>query len=627
MDNVQAAEQLGISEQAILPGGGAVLLMAVLLAVVFDVLFHGWHLGASVFIFFVFYYPILILNVNKGNDNSFSGWLWTGPIVFLAATFLIYTNDFFNFFNSLAILILLMIQYADLHPAVQMKWYEHGFPGEVLRVAADVLGRLGTVFHIIGSFLKRRSMKGRPHLRYVLWGVVISIPLLFVVISLLSSADMVFAELADNVLNIFPDFGSIEGMGRAVVIIIFSIFFTALLATIRYSEAKGKADGDAKIHARRLTCNPYLGATVLAILNMVYLVFVTIQFSYLFAGGQLPHGMNYAEYARQGFFQLCLVALINFIILLIALRTKQGEDIPLRRLSRVLQTVLIVFTGVLLFSAHLRMNMYENMYGYTYLRLLVHAFMLYLSVVFVLGLAYVWKPCLNFFRWFILVTLLAYLGVNYLGIDRLIAAWNVDRYFACGKIDMDYLDELSYEAVPEIARLLEAKDPVIVYQASVQLKALYPYMRDESKYWQSYNISRQRGIKIITREKEAIAAGIARIRDFTPGKWKDSPQLRFWLCRQLNNKFISNGTGKEDVLQLLGPGENISGVKQYMDTNYTLYKDYVVYRINAGTSSTTDELYPVELDYLERDNGELAVMIIYFDKKSKVAGYDYAQMF
>ena len=49
------------------------------------------------------------------------------------------------------------------------------------------------------------------------------------------------------------------------------------------------------------------------IVSAVYLLFIGLQARYLFSAffGILPEAYTYAQYARQGFFELCVIALLN----------------------------------------------------------------------------------------------------------------------------------------------------------------------------------------------------------------------------------------------------------------------------------------------------------------------------
>jgi hypothetical protein len=155
------------------------------------------------------------------------------------------------------------------------------------------------------------------------------------------------------------------------------------------AEVKGNEQG-------RTAFDPLVAATVLVCVNAVYVLFAAIQFTYLFgaADGLLPAGTAYAEYARRGFAELVVVALINIGILLIGLHFIEQGSRLLERLRQAMLTLLMGCTLVMLISAYSRLSLYEEAYGYTLLRLLVHGFMVFLGVLMIVAVVRIW------YRWF-----------------------------------------------------------------------------------------------------------------------------------------------------------------------------------------------------------------------------------
>ena len=111
---------------------------------------------------------------------------------------------------------------------------------------------------------------------------------------------------------------------------------------------------------------------------LLYLFFSGIQVIYLFLGkGSLPEGVTYSSYARQGFFQLLFVAVMNLVMVLMNLKFFKR--------SRFLNGVLTVICGctyVMIASAAYRMALYVGEYHLTYLRVLVLWFLLLLAWLF-----------------------------------------------------------------------------------------------------------------------------------------------------------------------------------------------------------------------------------------------------
>ena len=133
--------------------------------------------------------------------------------------------------------------------------------------------------------------------------------------------------------------------------------------------------------------------TVLVMVNAVYILFCGIQFTYLFGGEEVIRSIpnyTYAEYARRGFSELIVVTVINLSILLKGLRVTKNDG-KLDRLVLVLRCLLVLCTVIMLYSAHLRLKLYEEAYGYTYARIFAHTFIALLFVLFMLTLYKFWR--------------------------------------------------------------------------------------------------------------------------------------------------------------------------------------------------------------------------------------------
>ena len=103
------------------------------------------------------------------------------------------------------------------------------------------------------------------------------------------------------------------------------------------------------------------------VITIIYVLFSYIQITYLFGEkGILPEGFTYAEYAREGFFQLLFVCILNLMIVLVG--------INLFKESKLLKTILCVIslcTFVMIASSAYRMILYIRFYYLTFLRIFV----------------------------------------------------------------------------------------------------------------------------------------------------------------------------------------------------------------------------------------------------------------
>ena len=113
-----------------------------------------------------------------------------------------------------------------------------------------------------------------------------------------------------------------------------------------------------------------LWTAALAVFAALYLLFFVIQGTYLFGAfaRRLPEGFTVAQYARQGFFELCRVMALNLALLWLV--TRLGSR-PARTSPglRALVTVLLAESMLLAVVALSKLGLYISCFGFTPLRL------------------------------------------------------------------------------------------------------------------------------------------------------------------------------------------------------------------------------------------------------------------
>ncbi len=199
-------------------------------------------------------------------------------------------------------------------------------------------------------------------------------------------------------------------------------------------------------------------ALPLVVLAVLFAAFNAVQLVVLFGGYDAVldrTGLSYAEYARQGFWQLLLVTLLTLLVIVLALRWAPRAGARDRVLVRSVLGTLCVLALVVVASAVRRMDMYVEAYGLTRLRISVVAVELWLGLVIVLIMAAgVWGARL--LPRAVAASVVA--GVLAFGLaspDALIAERTVQRYEETGTVDLDYARDLSADAVPALDRLDE----------------------------------------------------------------------------------------------------------------------------------------------------------------------------
>ena len=295
--------------------------------------------------------------------------------------------------------------------------------------------------------VRRPSLRGYPGAAPALRGASIGLLLVLVFGGLFASADRAFAEITSRFLIPDLDLGLLPA--RVVV------FLGALLAVGTLARAtRGATVGDDE---RGPVLRLPEWAIALSLLDLVFVAFVAVQVAVLFGGRTHvleTAGLGYAEYARQGFFQLLAVGGLSLAVVAAAVRWARRERPRDTHLLRILLAILCACTLVVLASALRRLELYESVFGYTRLRLSVHATILWMAAVFLLILAAglrmraSWLP-----RATVLLTGASLLVFTLVDPDRLIAERNVQRYRVTGSIDLSYLSSLSADAVPALAEL------------------------------------------------------------------------------------------------------------------------------------------------------------------------------
>ena len=281
-------------------------------------------------------------------------------------------------------------------------------------------------------------------------GLLLAVPVVAVLAALLASADPVFASLLD-----LPDVDNLVVHGLLLVTGAWAMATLARLASARPSRR------------RELGWRP-LGrveaTTVLAGLVALYAVFAASQAWALVGGARTvlrTAGLTYAEYARSGFFQLIAAAALTLIVLL---AVRAGTDVRgagNRRLM-VLAEVAIALTLVIVVVAVRRLQLYEQAFGLTMLRLYSTLFAVWVGAVFVLlGLSFAGAGGRR--AWLVPVSvsagLVILLVLGAVNPEALVVRRNVERYERTGRLDASYLSDLSDDAVPALAGSLPRLDP------------------------------------------------------------------------------------------------------------------------------------------------------------------------
>ena len=277
-------------------------------------------------------------------------------------------------------------------------------------------------------------------------GLLIAVPLLLLFGALFISADVAFRAFMQHVFDVDWD-----NLARhALVIAGVSWVLAGFLRMLAFN-ARADFPLDRTASSFRLDAVSLL--IPLALLNALFVTFVCVQFEYFFGGNALVTGATgptYAEYARQGFFQLVAVAVLALLVLYAADWLNREARPAARKWFRILAATLIVLVYIVMASALHRMYLYYDAYGLTQLRFYTTAFMFWLAIVIASFAATVLIARRERFLFIGVSTAwLAIVALHAINPDALIVRANVARMADGKPLDSKYLGRaLSADAVP-----------------------------------------------------------------------------------------------------------------------------------------------------------------------------------
>ena len=274
-------------------------------------------------------------------------------------------------------------------------------------------------------------------------GALIAAPIATLLIVLLAAADPVFASF----FNLNLDAGR---LALDLTFVAGGALIAAGLLRLAAAEPLARVDGPA------WRLGSIEGLVVLAVLDAVFAAFAVAQ-AIAAAGGAgealRAAGVTYADYARSGFFELLWVAGLTAVVLILFSRITNLTERTTRRAFLVLALVAIGLTLLIVLVAFQRLQLYEEAYGFTMLRLYSHIFAVWIALIFVFlaaDFAGMFRP----WRWFVgavsVSAMVVLLTLNLLNPEAIVVSLNIERARTTNQIDAQYLATLSNDATPTL---------------------------------------------------------------------------------------------------------------------------------------------------------------------------------
>lgn len=480
-----------------------ILIGSLLLSLTHSILFWNKTLGVSAVIFII---PLLVLLVyvlnKKEKIKNKEGLILLLPIVLLASTYFAFYNLLFRLLNIIAIAVLIAIMCVWI---TKEKMEIVNLISKILNVLFAPIKYFGKITEEIRAKISKNKEKSKAE--NIIKSILIALPIVIIVFYLLVSADLVFAStfqgLTDYIQKLFQTEELLSLILRIITIILIFLYFASFCYNITeentsYNEETNKASKKLEISSATINA-------VLTMLNIIYLIFSIIQFTHFFTQAGVSENFNYAEYARQGFSQLMFVSLINFAVIFTSQINAKSVTEGQKKYTKIMSIAIAIFTGIIIISAFMRMNLYEIEYGYTYLRLFVYAILITEFILLIPIILKLLGQKINLLKTTIIVITAMYVTLNFINIDSLIARKNINRYLENPEKELDfyYLESSTgIDAIPDIVKLLDVQDENLKEDVTRYLKSAKTQINLQHRTWQEYNLAEANAKKLLNNIEE-----------------------------------------------------------------------------------------------------------------------------
>lgn len=464
---------------------------SIILAITHSILFYGKQVGISMILFEILFNGIMLYILQKKNKiQNKNGILLIIPILVLSSTFFIFANTTFYLANIIIIIILNLLMYVI---ATNKKDY-------ISNYLYNTFELFSTTIINLNEGAKYTKEKSKEHLdgkikvnknivKQTIVSLLVVVPIVGIVLILLASADMIFANLFTGLNDLLSNINAKTLYDLIVRIVIMIIAYLLVLSLIFGIQNKYQREEEYLPEVKER--DNFTIKLLLVVLNFVYLIFCYIQISSLFGKMNIGDNFDYSLYARKGFFQLMFVSFINFIVILVSNKRNQKREKSIQLLS----LLLIGFTIIIAMSSMYRMYLYEIEYGLTYLRMFVFIILITELVTFIPIIVYIFNIKFDFMKWCLAIGLSSYCIVNCMNIENIIVRENVNRKSE-HSVDYKYIYSIASEDSYETLENKLYQGDISYEERKIIINTLNK-IKDKNKEisWQEFNISRYKLLK------------------------------------------------------------------------------------------------------------------------------------
>ena len=408
----------------------AAIIMAVLVGVLFTFMIIGYELGINAFILAVAMAASVGWVMQKDSNLHLGKFaFWTIIFLSVASVFFRLSSDAYTAFAVLLIPPLFVV----LTVFSSKKLPSNIIVNAIIRFFGSI-AFVDKIFAAIKSLIKKDGGKKDGALKIII-GLAVSAALLIVIVPLMFSADSVFKKIVADIINLESIF---EYLWKSLVSAIIAVLFFGFLYIITVK--KNIPESEAKPFSKQYNAEDTL-MVVLIVVGLVYAAFSIIQFSHLFGGikSGVPEGFSLTEYARSGYFEQVFLTVINLAIIGLSIFLTDKSHGKKKKVINALLLYFIAINIYLMISSAYKMGMYQDMYGFTVLRLTVDILLIFEMLIFILLVIKILMRRLPCLMYMLYLTAAFWAAVSFVNIEGMSADLNIKRFEQGKEIDVQYL--------------------------------------------------------------------------------------------------------------------------------------------------------------------------------------------
>lgn len=436
-----------------------IVISSLIIGILVNYLFYRKSIGISFFVFVltIIAFSLVIAGKFEQKLTKTQILILASAIILSAETFL-RANFFLFFFNILGTLYLLILAAILFEKNIFSNIRIFKYPVIPIIFLINSLKSSANFVSEQKSLIADKEKFGSKKFRAVIKGIIMSLPLLAVLGLFLYSADQIVQAYANKLFDLLYFKINLEPIVKILITFVVTYIFIGIFNAI---SKKIKPETLEERNNPKKTTGFIESATVLILVELLFLAFIIIQFFYLFGGKNYIWGLNtyvtYAEYAKNGFFELIIVSIISFILIYVASESIKIETLKEKKIFKFLSAALFIEISIILFSALKRLLLYVDGYGLTFSRFLAFALLFWIFSIFLVNIYKIFLEKKNsvFISMAFFLSIAVWIGINALNPDAFIAKINIERFAQGKELDPYHFSDLSDDAINEVLKTLK----------------------------------------------------------------------------------------------------------------------------------------------------------------------------